>query len=323
MKNRLKSIVFIFLLLFLILMPVAAEKELLDLNIEFPAFYETNISGVLGKNIGVAGWEYPVTVTVSPVEVNLNNRYLYVSFTYNGPFDNQSIYVYKNETIEANRLIDRFNLIDLTEDQLNGNCSIFRITFMETGSYIVQWREKVENEELKPYTGMRISIVEPYEYELLLKQSQVLDAEKESAEAAINSSKASEKTANATTIVAIFTAILAVFTLFIVLVSFRTLKQIQKDREVDLLRKRLENLYSMLKFNRRILEMYNPSPRAGGLSQRESDFYREVRAKLYLGSDDLVAKAEKILEIIDGGGTLGGKTVENNELEKIKKDLKD
>jgi hypothetical protein len=116
---------------------------------------------------------------------------------------------------------------------------------------------------------------------------------------------------------------LALFTVVLAGSSVRTLKQIQKDREVDLLRKRLENLYSMLRFNRQILEMYNLSPRAGSLSQRESDFYRKVRANLYLGSDDLVVKAEKILEIIDGGGTLGGRRVEDDELKKIKKNLID
>jgi len=73
-----------------------------------------------------------------------------------------------------------------------------------------------------------------------------------------------------------------------------------------------------------MLERYNPSSRnVDGLSQEESDFYREVRANLYLGSDDLVAKAKMLLNIRDGGGTLDGKTVEDDELEKIKKDLID
>ncbi|MBN1763082.1 MAG: hypothetical protein JW878_08430 [Methanomicrobia archaeon] len=59
------------------------------------------------------------------------------------------------------------------------------------------------------------------------------------------------------------------------------------------------------------------------MSPEESDFYQEVRATLYLGSGDLVAKAEKNLEIIDGGGRLEGKNVGKNELGKIKKELKD
>ena len=209
-----------------------------------------------------------------------------------------------------------FSLSNPSEAQLSGNCKVFDIAFYEPGSYVVHWNELVDEKELKPGNEKRLSIVEPYEYEFLLKQSQVLDVEKKSAEA-------SEKAASYSKWMAVATGILALFTAALACSSFRTSKQLQKDREVDLLRKRLENLYSMLRFNKRMLKRYNPSPRADGLSQEESDFYREVRANLYLGSDDLVAKAKKLLDIIDGGGTLEGKTVEDDDLKKIKKNLID
>jgi len=297
--------------------------EPLGVKVEIPSFYGMNISGAEGNLIGVAGLHYPVMFNVSPTnkEVNLTNRHLKVYFTYKGPFYGQSVFVYEDYFEEKVVLNDTFSLSNLSTNQLSGNRGVFKIAFYESGTYVVQWNELVGTKELQPGTGMQISIVEPYEYEALLKQSQVLDAEKESAEAAINSSIASERTANATTMSSYLTAFLAFFTLLVVLVSYCTLKQIQKDRDVDLLRKRLENLYSMLRFNKRMLERYNPSPRADGLSQEESDFYREVRSDLYLGSDDLVAKAKKLLDIIDGGGTLEGKTVKDDELEKIKKDI--
>lgn len=93
-----KAIIFMFLILFLILTPLTAQEEPLDIDVEFPNFYEVNISGEKGKIIGVAGVCYPLCFNVSPSckEVNLTKLYLNISFTYNGEFYNQSIYSYGN-----------------------------------------------------------------------------------------------------------------------------------------------------------------------------------------------------------------------------------
>jgi hypothetical protein len=79
----------------------------------------------------------------------------------------------------------------------------------------------------------------------------------------------------------------------------------------------------MLKYNQFVLERYDPSLMTGAMFEGEIDFYQKVRANRYLGSDDLVAKTKKLLDIIEKGGTLGGKRVEDDELNKIKKDLID
>jgi hypothetical protein len=282
------------------LTPVTAEEEPLDIDIdiEFLAFYEVNISGALAKNIGVAGLSYPVTVNVSSAgkEVNLTNRYLEVRFNYRGlNTQNQPIFSYKKHFIRSITLIDKFSL---AKELKNGECSRFQfnISFLETGWYVIEWREILGNEEMEEGEAMFISITGPMEYENLLKQAQVLDAQKKSAEASEKSAKASEKTANATKWLAIVTAALAFFT-------FVTVTQIRKDREVDLLRRRLGNLYSMLKRNKDIL---NQKP---ALDSRHAKrhakyvlwmaFYTKFKENLYLASDELVLVAEKFLEYID------------------------
>jgi len=196
MRRIVRSVIFIFLLLSLLITPITAEVEPLGVKVKIPSFYEMNISGAEGNIIGVAGVNYPVTFTVSSTskEMDLTNRYLNVTFTYFGSFHGQSVFCYKDYFEEKTELTDTFNLSNLSTDQLSGNRGVFKIAFLEPGAYLVQWNEIVGTEELKPGGAMRLSIVEPYEYEALLKQSQVLDAEKESAEAAINSTEASEKT---------------------------------------------------------------------------------------------------------------------------------
>ena len=291
-----RSLIFLFLILFLTLTPVTAEEEPLDIDIEFPAFYEVNISGALAKNIGVGGVLYPVTVNVSSVskEVNLTNRYLKIRFTYRGSNpEKRSIFSYNKNFTEDITLIDAFNL---TKELRNGECSCFQfnIMFLETGWYVIEWREILGKEEMDEGRAMLISIIEPMEYENLVKQAQVLDAEKKSAEA-------SEKSAKYSKCGATVAAVLAGFTLLIVVVSYRTLKQIQKDREVDLLRRRLGNLYSMLKYNKDILNQKLPFPVSykHPIYKRWMDFYTKFRENFYLGSDDLVDIAEKFLEYID------------------------
>lgn len=214
-----KAIIFIFLILFLILTPLTAQEEPLDIDVEFPNFYEVNISGEKGKIIGVAGVCYPLCFNVSPSckEVNLTKLYLNISFTYNGEFYNQSIYSYGNncnylETKELEILCDTFNL---KKELDNGKRSCFcrSIVFFEPGTYITEWREIVGHEEMETGKLRRISIVEPYEYENLIKQAQLIDAEKRSAET-------SEETANATKLLAkitsflVFATLITAFTIF-------------------------------------------------------------------------------------------------------------
>jgi hypothetical protein len=239
---------------------------------------------------------YPVTVNVSSVskEVNLTNRYLKIWFTYRGSNpEKRSIFSYNKNFTEDITLIDTFNL---TKELRNGECSCFQfnIMFLETGWYVIEWREIWGKEEMEEGRAMLISIIEPMEYENLLKQAQVLDAQKKSAEASERSAKYSKCGATVA-------AVLAGFTLLIVVVSYLTLKQIQKDREVDLLRRRLGNLYSMLKYNKDILNqklpftVYYKHPKYN----QWIDFYTKFRESLYLGSDDLVDIAQKFLEYID------------------------
>lgn len=178
-----RSIIFVFLLFFLILAPVTAEKEPLGINLEFPAFYEINISGKPAKNIGVAGVEYPLTfyVDFADKKVNLTNRYLEVSFIYEGSsLSNESIFVFDEYFVENDMLNVTFSL---SEELWNGECSSFhnKITFVEPGSYWIQWREIIGKNET-PWGAMRISIVEPYEYENLQKQAQLIDAERDIAD---------------------------------------------------------------------------------------------------------------------------------------------
>jgi hypothetical protein len=291
-----RSIIFLFLILFLTLTPVTAEEEPLDIDIEFPAFYEVNISGALAKNIGVAGLSYPVTVKVSSAgeEVNLTNRDLEIRFTYSRSTpQNRSIFLYNKIFIENTTFNVTFNL---TKELRNGKCSCFQfnIGFLEMGWYVIEWREILGNEEMEEGDALFISITGPMEYENLVKQSQLLDAEKKSAES-------SEKSANYSKWGAIVTAVLAGFTLLIVVVSYLTLKQIQKDREVDLLRRRLGNLYSMLKYNKDSLNQKLPFQVSSKhlLYKRRMDFYTKFRESLYLGSKDLVDIAEKFLEYIE------------------------
>ena len=302
----LKSLIFLFLILFLILMPVTAEEKPLDIGIEFQEFYEGNFSGVKTKVIGTVGIPYQgnVVVRYPNEEVNLANRSLELKFSYKDIPESEiseqkttdrEIFWY-NERYYSYEFNDTFDLSEKLGEKLSKGESNFSfdIAFLEAGMYKITYKEQSEKDSICSINSIFISIVEPIEWVKLTKQSQLLDAEKKSAEA-------SEKSAKYSKCGATVAAVLAGFTLLIVVVSYRTLKQIQKDREVDLLRRRLGNLYSMLKYNKDILNQKLPFTVACFHPKYNQwiDFYTKFRKSLYLGSDDLVDISQKFLEYID------------------------
>jgi len=289
-------------MLFLVLTPVIAEEEPLVIDIEFPALYVVNISGVEVKVIGMVGIPYQGNVTVGSQneEANLANRSLELKFIYKDIPESEiseqkttdrSIFWYNEGYKNFYEFDDTFDLSEKFGEKLSKGESKsfpFGIAFLETGMYKITYKEQSEKHSICSIKSKFISIIEPMEYENLLKQAQVLDAQKKSAEA-------SEETANATKDLARITALLAFVTFVIALVSIITFRQIRKDREIDLLRKRLGNLYSMLNFH---TDIFNKD-----LSKRDDpdykswmDFYKKFRENLYLGSDDLVEKAKHFLE---------------------------
>ena len=295
-----RSIIFLFLILFLTLAPISATAEQLDIHIEFPDFYEINVTAKsCCKVIGLVGVNYTVNATVGAPnkEVNLTNRYMLIDCFHKDEkeLDTDKVFIFNN--IDCYRLLShRLNLSDelKTTSLSKGEYKnfSFSIFFYETGLYDLRWKESGESRD----SVRVISIISPIEYENLLKQAQVLDAQKKSAEASEKSAKASEKTANATKWLAFGTAALAFLT-------FVTVTLIRKDREVDLLRRRLGNLYSMLKRNKDILNQKPPLDSRHAKRHAKyvlwMPFYTKFKENLYLASDELVLVAEKFLEYID------------------------
>lgn len=289
-------------MLFLVLTPVIAEEEPLVIDIEFPALYEVNISGVEVKVIGMVGIPYQGNVTVGSQneEANLANRSLELKFIYKDIPESEiseqkttdrSIFWYNEGYKNFYEFNDTFDLSEKFGEKLSKGESKsfpFGIAFLETGMYKITYKEQSEKHSICSIKSKFISIIEPMEYENLLKQAQVLDAQKKSAEA-------SEKSAKYSKWGATVAAVLAVFTLGIVLLSYFTFKQIHKDREIDLLRRRLGNLYSGLKFHTDIFNK-DLSYRSDPDYDSWMAFYQKFRENLYLGSDDLVKKAEDFLK---------------------------
>ena len=228
----LKSLIFVFIILFLLLTPVTAEEEPLDIDVEVPDFYVVNVSGVLGKPIGIVGVYYPVKVIVgSPnKEVDLTNRSLKIRFVYKDIQESEllnkttyttvkPIFTYKQSSISFFEFTETINLSEKLGAKLGKGeykCFHFCMSFLETGMYVMEWRE-VSEKEKSIYLMKFISIIEPIEYENLLKQSQLLDAQKKSMEA-------SEKTANYSRRLAIATAMLALITLGLVFFFLQDIK---------------------------------------------------------------------------------------------------
>lgn len=227
-----RQLILLFAILFFIITPVAADEEALQIDVEFPEFYEVNVSGTPHKAVGIVGIGYRGKVIVeSPnKEVDLTNRSLEIEFVYTSTSsDNSStnippIFAYNQQPfIRSYSFNDTFDLSKECGRSLNKGESkffLFNVSFLDTGMYVIQWKEK----EDANYRTIFISIVEPIEYENLIKQSQLLDAEKKSAEA-------SEKAADYTRWMAIGTFILAVATIITVIFSFNNLKEIQKENE--------------------------------------------------------------------------------------------
>jgi hypothetical protein len=205
-----KTFIFLFLIMFLIVTPVTADEEFLNIDIELPDFYEINVSGVSGKPIGISGVIYPgyVTVGLPNKEIDLTNSSLEIRFyyseiqkmtnfeeaTYKEAKPTYPIFGYNNnpsgppscEHKRSFEFYDSFNLSDTFGAKLrkgeNITLPLFQIEFFETGSYIMEGKWMTEKGEAR-YRVQRISIIDPPEYAALLQQAQLIEAEKQSAEA--------------------------------------------------------------------------------------------------------------------------------------------
>ncbi|MCK4733554.1 MAG: hypothetical protein KAT65_13965 [Methanophagales archaeon] len=188
-----------------------------------------NIWGALAKNIGVAGLGYHPTVYVNSTskEVDLTNRILEVTFNYEGnntrnlPIFGYEGHFYRNVTFSIYfRLADELN---------NGECSRFQfeIQLLKPGSYWVEWFEIVDGKRMEG-SGMRIQIIEPYEWENIIKQANLIEAENKSAEASENAANTTKWLARGT-----FALVFATFALGFI-TYFVTSKSIKESRIVKI-----------------------------------------------------------------------------------------
>ena len=197
-------------------MPVTAEEETSYVNIDFPKFYEGNFSGERAKVIGTVGIPYQGIVFIGSQneEVKLTNRSLELIFSYKDipkseiseqKTTNRPIFWYNKCYKYSYEFNDTFNLSEKFGEELckgEYRSFPFNISFLETGMYRITWIERSEKCSIK---SKFISIVEPIEWVKLTKQSQLLDAEKKSAEASKNSAKYTLGMAIATFVLAYFT----------------------------------------------------------------------------------------------------------------------
>lgn len=215
-----KAFIFLFPILFLLLIPVTAGEEPLDINITFREFYEVNISGALAKNIGVAGLGYHPTVYVNSTskEVDLTNRSLEVTFNYEG-FNPRNLPIFGYEGHFDRNVTFPINF-SLADELNNGECSFFQfeIQLLKPGSYWVEWFEIVDGKSMEG-SGMRIQIIEPYEWENIIKQANLIEA--------------SERTAFGTTLLAIGTFVLGFLTFLYVIFTLWLVSEKRKVREAQ------------------------------------------------------------------------------------------
>lgn len=156
--KMIRSLVLLFLILFLITLPVTAEEGDLDIDVVFPEFQKVNVTPNLQhKAIGLVGIGYTGNVTVkSPnKEVDLTNKSLEITFIYKDIqksevlnqttlTTNKPVFVYQERKfIYSAEINDTFNLSQkLSENE--DNCFQFHIAFLEAGMYVIQWNEKEE-----------------------------------------------------------------------------------------------------------------------------------------------------------------------------------
>ena len=88
-----RGFIFLFLIIFLTLIPVSADEEVLYIDIEFHDFYEITTGC---KCIGVVGYNYDGIVTVGArnKEVNLTNKILEIECDYRDREKVDHIYIY-------------------------------------------------------------------------------------------------------------------------------------------------------------------------------------------------------------------------------------
>ena len=194
---------------------------------EFREFYEVNISSVLAKNIGVAGLGYHPTVCVNSTskELDLTKRTLEVTFNYDGfnprnlPIFGYEGHFYRNVTFPIS--------FSLADELNNGECDCFQfeIFLVKPGSYWVECVEIVDGKRMVG-SGMRIQIIEPYEWENIIKQADLIKAENTSAVASKNTASATKWLARGT-----FALVFATFALGII-TCFVTSKSIKESRIV-------------------------------------------------------------------------------------------
>ena len=219
-----KGFIFLFLILFLTFSPVTAGIDILHSYVEFPEFYEVNVSDNRAKIIGMVGVPYRGNVTldspyvvVDPTGAHLEMDIIYTNIKESDVLNisnystNKSIFWYESSNREGHfyqffQLNDTFDLSEKFDEKIekgeNKSFEYFNIVFLEAGMYAVSW--KLSGDER--FKTMFVSIATPLEYEQLTKQAEVLEAEKTSA-------KESGETANATKILAgiTFLALLSAF----------------------------------------------------------------------------------------------------------------
>lgn len=106
--------------------------------------------------------------------------------------------------------------------------------------------------------------------------------------------------ASATKWLAILTGLLAISTFLMAIFSYKTRGQMAKDREVELLRKRLGHLYSMLKWHSNIIiRPFKPPIDLDDPQDYRVKFFRDFRNNLYLGSDKLIEMSKEYFGFVD------------------------
>jgi hypothetical protein len=278
-----RGFILLFLILLLTLTPVSANEETLDINIEFPGFYEITTGC---KCVGVVGHNYTANVIIRAQnkEVNLTNKILEIKCDYREReklSPDEHIYIYKG--LDSVWIDDSFNLSEelnttLLGEEENVSFPIY-IYFYETGLHEMRWKEK---EESKWYVSY-ISIVPPIEWENLIKQAELIEAEKLSAEKSGKIADETKRLANIT----LFAALVALIIPFLVALAIFYLQSLKRTIRI------INAFYNEIKHNhslaQQIIKGTQPDDKL-----LDAGSYQNMRL-----TGELLARSKRIQEEID------------------------
>ncbi len=143
-----KRTILALILLVLILIQFAALSNaeappFTGVEIQFPSFYEMNISGAMAKNIGVVGIQYTGRINITNFDKidkrSLDDTFIYFTFDkLYSEFNYSGVrtYIYNENGVDGSFFNDSVSLSKCKECVFHD----FSIVFLQIGTYVISWK---------------------------------------------------------------------------------------------------------------------------------------------------------------------------------------